>query len=114
MSESSEDDESNELNNKWHLVREIVTQGIIHRNLSEVDLSDADLSGANLSRALLSRPLAKITRTGKMPIPQELFFLVGWASCPSNKFMKMTFARGLVSRIGVLVLSAAQKSSADG
>jgi len=25
------------------------------------------------------RPLAKITRTGKMPIPQELFFLVGWA-----------------------------------
>ncbi|MEG4302503.1 hypothetical protein QUB16_07260 [Microcoleus sp. D3_18a_C4] len=30
-----------------------------------------------------------------MPIPQELFFLVGWASCPSNKFMKRTFARGL-------------------
>ena len=30
-----------------------------------------------------------------MPIPQELFFLVGWASCPSNKFMKGTFARGL-------------------
>ncbi|WP_445248250.1 pentapeptide repeat-containing protein, partial [Microcoleus sp. OTE_8_concoct_300] len=79
LSESSEDDESNELNNKWYLVREIVTQGIRHRNLSEVDLSDADLSGANLSRALLSRPLAKITRTGKMPIPQELFFIVGRA-----------------------------------
>jgi hypothetical protein len=31
-----------------------------------------------------------------MPIPQELFFLVGWASCPSNKFMKTTFARGLL------------------
>ena len=49
LSESSEDDESNELNNKWHLVREIVTQGIRDRNLSGVDLSDADLSGANLS-----------------------------------------------------------------
>jgi hypothetical protein len=31
-----------------------------------------------------------------MPIPQELFFLVGWASCPSNKFRKRTFARGLL------------------
>jgi uncharacterized protein YjbI with pentapeptide repeats len=54
LSESSEDDESNELNNKWHLVREIVTQGIIHRNLSGVDLSDADLSGVDLSGADLS------------------------------------------------------------
>jgi uncharacterized protein YjbI with pentapeptide repeats len=51
LSESSEDDESNELNNKWHLVREIVTQGIRPRNLSGVDLSDADLSGAYLSDA---------------------------------------------------------------
>ena len=33
-----------------------------------------------------------------MPIPQELFFLVGWASCPSNKFMKRTFARGLLEQ----------------
>jgi len=54
LSESSEDDESNELNNKWHLVREIVTQGFRHRNLSGVDLSDADLSGAYLNRADLS------------------------------------------------------------
>jgi tetratricopeptide (TPR) repeat protein len=54
LSESSEDDESNELNNKWHLVREIVTQGFRHRNLSGVDLSDADLSGANLNVANLS------------------------------------------------------------
>jgi len=53
LSESSEEDESNELNNKWHLVREIVTQGIIDRNLSGVDLSDADLSGADLSFAYL-------------------------------------------------------------
>ncbi|MEG4293885.1 glycosyltransferase [Microcoleus sp. C2C3] len=29
-----------------------------------------------------NRPLAKITRTGKMPIPQELFFLVGRAEDP--------------------------------
>jgi uncharacterized protein YjbI with pentapeptide repeats len=54
LSESSEDDESNELNNKWCLVREIVTQGIRDRNLSGVDLSDADLSGADLSGADLS------------------------------------------------------------
>jgi uncharacterized protein YjbI with pentapeptide repeats len=54
LSESSEDDESNELNNKWHLVREIVTQGFRHRNLSGVDLSDADLSGVDLSGADLS------------------------------------------------------------
>jgi uncharacterized protein YjbI with pentapeptide repeats len=54
LSESSEDDESNELNNKWHLVREIVTQGIRPRNLSGVDLSDADLSGVDLSGADLS------------------------------------------------------------
>jgi uncharacterized protein YjbI with pentapeptide repeats len=54
LSESSEDDESNELNNKWCLVREIVTQRIIHRNLSGVDLSDADLSGAYLRGAYLS------------------------------------------------------------
>jgi len=51
LSESSEDDESNELNNKWHLVREIVTQGFRDRNLRGVDLSDADLSGAKLSGA---------------------------------------------------------------
>ncbi len=31
-----------------------------------------------------------------MPIPQELFFLVGWASCPSHQLMKRTFARGLL------------------
>ena len=54
LSKSSEDDESNELNNKWCLVREIVTQGIKDRNLSGVDLSDADLSGANLMNAKLS------------------------------------------------------------
>ena len=54
LSESSEDDESNELNNKWPLVREIVAQGFRPRNLSGVDLSDADLSGANLNFAKLS------------------------------------------------------------
>ncbi|MEG4416487.1 hypothetical protein Q5692_37635, partial [Microcoleus sp. C2C3] len=32
-------------------------------------------------RAITIRPLAKITRTGKMPIPQEKITLVGWASC---------------------------------
>jgi uncharacterized protein YjbI with pentapeptide repeats len=54
LSENSEDDESNELNNKWCLVRGIVTHGFRHRNLSGVDLSDADLSGAYLIDADLS------------------------------------------------------------
>ena len=31
-----------------------------------------------------------------MPIPQELFFLVGWASCPSYQLRKRIFARGLI------------------
>src|SRR6476661_1516326 len=53
LSESSEDDESNELNNKWCLLREIVIQGITNRNLSGFDLSDADLRYANLSGANL-------------------------------------------------------------
>ncbi|WP_445250599.1 pentapeptide repeat-containing protein [Microcoleus sp. OTE_8_concoct_300] len=53
LSESSEDDERNELNNKWCLVREIVIQGIRDRNLSGFDLSDADLRYANLSGANL-------------------------------------------------------------
>ena len=53
LSESSDDDERNELNNKWCLVREIVIQGIRDRNLSEFDLSDADLRYANLSGANL-------------------------------------------------------------
>ncbi|WP_293337862.1 pentapeptide repeat-containing protein [Microcoleus sp. CAWBG58] len=51
LSENSEDEESNELDDKWCLVREIVTQGITGQNLSGIDLSDADLSGVNLRRA---------------------------------------------------------------
>ena len=54
LSESSDDDENNELEQKWRLVQEIVTQGAKGRNLSGTDLSDADLSDANLSRADLS------------------------------------------------------------
>ena len=38
-----------------------------------------------------------------MPIPQELSFLVGWASCPSNKFMKRTFARGIITIVNCFV-----------
>jgi len=32
-----------------------------------------------------------------MPIPQELFFLVGWASCPSHQWMKRIFARDIIT-----------------
>ncbi len=47
------DDESNELDDKWHLVQEIVSQAVKGRNLSGADLSGADLSGADLSGANL-------------------------------------------------------------
>jgi uncharacterized protein YjbI with pentapeptide repeats len=53
LNESS-DEESNELNNKWHLVQEIVNHAVGSRNLSNADLSDADLSGANIRGADLS------------------------------------------------------------
>ena len=53
LSESS-DDESNELNDKWRLVQEIVCQVVDTRNLIGADLSDVDLSVANLSGADLS------------------------------------------------------------
>jgi hypothetical protein len=43
-----------------------------------------------------NRPLAKIIRTGKMPVPQEKMFFVGWASCPFQNLIKRTFARGLL------------------
>jgi len=29
--------------------------------------------------------LAQFSRTGKMPVPQRVSFLVGWASCPPVK-----------------------------
>jgi uncharacterized protein YjbI with pentapeptide repeats len=48
------DDENNELNDKWHLVQEIVNKGGQGKNLSGTDLSDADLRGVNLSDADLS------------------------------------------------------------
>ena len=50
VSESS-DDESHELNDKWRLVQEIVSEPVDGRKLSDADLSDADLSGADLSSA---------------------------------------------------------------
>ena len=54
LSESSDDDENNELDDKWRLVQEIVSQPTKGRNLSGADLSDADLSDADLSGADLS------------------------------------------------------------
>ena len=54
LSESSDDDESTEFDDKWRLVQEIISQPVEGRNLSGVDLSDADLSGANLRGADLS------------------------------------------------------------
>ncbi|QKQ75620.1 pentapeptide repeat-containing protein [Nostoc sp. TCL240-02] len=53
LSESSDNDESSESNEKWRLVQEIISQPINMRRLSGVDLSDADLSGADLSDANL-------------------------------------------------------------
>jgi hypothetical protein len=54
LNESSDDEESDELNDKWHLVQEIVNHTVVGRNLIDADLSDADLSRANLIDADLS------------------------------------------------------------
>ena len=64
LSERSEDDQNNELDQKWRLVEEIVTRGAVGRDLRDADLSDAylrnaylrnaDLSGADLIRAHLN------------------------------------------------------------
>jgi uncharacterized protein YjbI with pentapeptide repeats/DNA-binding Xre family transcriptional regulator len=54
LSESSDEDESNELNDKWLLVQEIITQVVDGRNLRGADLSDTDLRGADLRGADLS------------------------------------------------------------
>ncbi|MEG4341794.1 hypothetical protein QUB70_00710 [Microcoleus sp. A003_D6] len=49
-----------------------------------------------------------------MPIPQELFFLLGWASCPSHQLMKRIFARGLIVFCKInSVQIATSKSSND-
>ena len=40
---------------------------------------------------LLQKSFSSIDGTGKMPIPQELFFLVGWASCPSYLFLQEVY-----------------------
>ncbi|MEZ2247356.1 hypothetical protein [Microcoleus sp.] len=55
---------------------------------SGVDFTVDIQQGLNGFCDFIIRPLAKITRTGKMPIPQEKITLVGWASCPSNNFME--------------------------
>jgi len=40
---------------------------------------------------LLQKSFPSIDGTGKMPIPQELFFLVGWASCPCYLFLQEVY-----------------------
>jgi predicted kinase len=55
LNESSDDEESDELNDKWRLVQEIINYAVGGRNLSDADLSDAKLSHADLSHADLSR-----------------------------------------------------------
>ncbi|QDL14559.1 pentapeptide repeat-containing protein [Brasilonema octagenarum UFV-E1] len=54
LSEISDDDESNELDEKWRLVQEIVSQPVKGRNLRGADLSDVDLSDVDLSDVDLS------------------------------------------------------------
>ncbi|MCV3214453.1 pentapeptide repeat-containing protein [Plectonema radiosum NIES-515] len=54
LNESLDDEENDELNDKWHLVQEIVNHAVEGRNLRNADLSDADLIGVNLSGADLS------------------------------------------------------------
>ncbi|MEM8723123.1 MAG: pentapeptide repeat-containing protein [Cyanobacteria bacterium P01_G01_bin.39] len=54
IDENSDAEETTKSNNKWSLVKEIVSQPDKDRNLSGANLSGADLSGANLSGADLS------------------------------------------------------------
>ena len=54
LSEVSDSKESSELDNKWHLVQEIVNQPKEGRKLRGVDLSDADLNSVNFRYADLS------------------------------------------------------------
>ena len=54
LNDSLDDEESDELNDKWHLVQEIVNHPVKGRNLRDADLGDADLSDADLSGADLS------------------------------------------------------------
>jgi uncharacterized protein YjbI with pentapeptide repeats len=53
LSESSEDDESNELNNKWHLVKKIVIQAF--RHLLSKSSEDDESNELNNKRHLLSK-----------------------------------------------------------
>ncbi|WP_375495945.1 pentapeptide repeat-containing protein, partial [uncultured Nostoc sp.] len=55
LNQGLDSEESDELNDKWRLVQEIVSHAVRGRNLRDADLSDADLSSANLIRAKLSR-----------------------------------------------------------
>ncbi len=54
LNESSDDEESDEVNDKWYLVQQIVNHAVVGRNLRNADLSDANLIGANLIGADLS------------------------------------------------------------
>ncbi|MBC1306062.1 pentapeptide repeat-containing protein [Trichormus variabilis] len=54
LSESSNDDEITESDDKWRLVQEIISHPVKGRKLSYANLSGADLSGAYLSGAYLS------------------------------------------------------------
>lgn len=53
LSQTSQDDQNNEFDQKWRLVEEIASRGAVRRDLSNADLSDADLSNVNLSDANL-------------------------------------------------------------
>ena len=51
LDESSDVEETTESNNKWSLIKEIVSQPVKGRKLRGADLSDANLSGADLRGA---------------------------------------------------------------
>ena len=47
-------DSKTQLDTKWRLVWEIVSEGKANQDLKDVDLAEANLVGANLSRANLA------------------------------------------------------------
>ncbi|WP_242720331.1 class I SAM-dependent methyltransferase [Microcoleus vaginatus] len=63
------------------LALEVIEQLLALQKLAKT--AQKSLNSGEILIKLLQKSFSSIEWTGKMPISQELFFLVGWASCPS-------------------------------
>ncbi|HLP87535.1 MAG TPA: pentapeptide repeat-containing protein [Nostocaceae cyanobacterium] len=117
FSEDLDKEDNNKINNKWDLVREIVTQGAEEKNLQNADLSDADLSNADLSRANLNRAdLSNANLSHANLIAAKLFFAdLSCANLISTDLMdaKLTHAKLTYAELTHANLIAAKLTRAD-